>query len=81
LAFAIVRNFNPLEAACILVIALPATIALAWLGRYMLEEFLLGWRRRREQQERVVDLDFLKDPEPPIEATVVEDGDSGELPP
>jgi len=78
LAFALVRSLPPLEAACILVVALPAMIALAWLGRYMIEEFILGWRRRREQREKVVDLNFLKDPEPPIQATIVEKSDSGE---
>ena len=78
LAFAIVRNVPPFEAACILVVALPAMIALAWLGRYMIEEFVLGWRRRREERERTANLDFLKEPEPPIEATVVEEDAPGE---
>jgi hypothetical protein len=78
LAFAIVRNFNWLEATCILVIALPAMIALAWLGRYMLEEFILGWRRR-DQHERTANLDFLKVPEP-IEAVIVEEPDPGNSP-
>jgi hypothetical protein len=52
-------------------------IALAWLGRYMLEEFALGWRRHREQREQVANLDFLKEPEPPIEAIIVEEPDPG----
>lgn len=76
-AFALVRSLNPLEAACILAFALPATIALAWLGRYMIEEFALGLRRRREQREQTANLDFLNEPEP-IEATVVEEADRGE---
>ena len=73
LALAIVRNFPPVEAVCILVVALPAMIALAWLARYMIEEFVLSWRRRREQREQAVDLGFLNDTDPPIEATIVED--------
>ncbi len=62
LAFAIVRQLNPWEAACILVIALPAMVAFAWFGRYALEELVLGFRRRADRREQSADLSFLKQP-------------------
>jgi hypothetical protein len=73
LALAIVRRLNPWEAACILVLALPAMIAFAWLGRYALEELVLGFHRRQDRHKRSADLAFLS--EPPgdtVEATLVE---------
>ena len=59
LAFAIVRQLNPWEAACILVLAVPAMVAFAWLGRYALEELVLGFRRRASRREQTADLSFL----------------------
>lgn len=59
LALGIVRTFKPLEAACVLVIALPAMIAFAWLARYAIEEIWLGFRRKREQRGQIVDLSYL----------------------
>ena len=63
LAFAIVRQLSPWEAACILVLAVPAMIAFAWLGRYALEELVLGFRRRQDRREQTADLAFLEMPD------------------
>jgi hypothetical protein len=74
LAFAIVRGLDPLEAAWILVLALPAMIAFAWLGRYALEELAIGFGRKRDRHEQSADLSFLKDPpqDEIIEANIVD---------
>ena len=48
-------------------------IAFAWLGRYALEELVLGFRRRQDRHKQSADLSFLG--EPPgdtVEATLVE---------
>jgi hypothetical protein len=78
-AFALVRGLNPLEASCILVVALPAMIAFAWLGRYFLEDMVLGFRQKRDRHERSADLSFLDKPpavtvddEEVVQAEVVE---------
>jgi hypothetical protein len=87
LAFAIVRQLNPWEAACILVLAVPAMIAFAWLGRYALEELVLGFRRRADRREQSADLSFLKQPSETaaidceiVEAEIVESSANESLP-
>jgi hypothetical protein len=79
LAFAITRRLDPIEATCFLVLALPAMVAFAWLGRYFLEELVLGFRRRTNRREQTADLSFLDQPGRPavaecevVEAEVVE---------
>ena len=88
LSLAIVRFMEAREAACVLVIALPTTIALAWLGRYYIEDTVLSFRRKRQARDQGADLSFLSDPPPAgeiIEATIIkppaEDSSFGDPPP
>ncbi|MDX1945039.1 MAG: hypothetical protein SFU86_06500 [Pirellulaceae bacterium] len=44
-ALALVRSLDPWAAACVLTLALPAAIAFAWMGRYLLEDLARSRRR------------------------------------
>jgi hypothetical protein len=66
LAFAIARlETSPTTAACLLAIVLPMAIAIAWFGRYAIEEFSELFGKRRKARLRDADLTFLDRQEEP----------------
>lgn len=44
-ALALVRGLDPWAATCVLTLALPAAIAFAWMGRYLIEDLARSRRR------------------------------------
>jgi hypothetical protein len=58
-AFAVARVEQGAGWLCILVLALPFALSLAWLGRYFLEDLSLEFGRRRSRRDADADLTFL----------------------
>ena len=75
-AFAIALSIARLEqsggAVCLLIGLLPPSLAAAWLGRYLIEDLVANYGRRRASKRDSVDFTFLSTTTSKDEAEVAE---------